>query len=300
MACEQGITGLFLFLAIIVSVFWGIKNERISIIKELKNEGIKELKIEGCRNNYRIISLFTSSLIALLVCALISFPFYSLPTLIFFFLLLAMISSHIGEIDTFRMVAGLSFIQRLPKGTTFLFLLPFSIFLFGLTFQECKAYYYWDKAVKIYQVRNYKEACNTFSRVYNPLQYSGPYLQYYGKALYMNEEYQRNIEMLECALHFNSDEILYTTLGDSYKALKRYPEAEEAYLYASYMVPHKLYPQYLLANLYEDIGQDEKAFIKAEELLNKKIKVETTATEEILHHMRLLVDRMKNDNSNLR
>ena len=42
MACEQGITGLFLFLAIIVSVFWGIKNERISIIKELKNEGIKE------------------------------------------------------------------------------------------------------------------------------------------------------------------------------------------------------------------------------------------------------------------
>ena len=60
-------------------------------------------------------------------------------------------------------------------------------------------------------------------------------------------------------------------IGDGYKVLKRYSEAEEAYLHASVMVPHKIYPQYLLAHLYGETGQKEKALRVAEDVLNKTI-----------------------------
>jgi O-antigen polymerase len=53
---------------------------------------------------------------------------------------------------------------------------------------------------------------------------------------------------------FTSDEILYTSLGDNYKAIKNYLKAEEAYRHASFMVPDKFYPLYLLANLYYETG----------------------------------------------
>jgi tetratricopeptide (TPR) repeat protein len=62
---------------------------------------------------------------------------------------------------------------------------------------------------------------------------------------------------MRCRLYFRRN--LYTTSGDTYKALKRYSEAEEAYQHASIMVPHKLYPLYLLAMLYDETGQREKA-----------------------------------------
>ena len=70
-------------------------------------------------------------------------------------------------------------------------------------------------------------------------------------------------------------------IGDGYKVLKRYSEAEEAYQHASFTVPHKLYPLYLLALLYDKTGQKEKAVEVAERVLNKEVKVESEATEEI-------------------
>jgi tetratricopeptide (TPR) repeat protein len=160
--------------------------------------------------------------------------------------------------------------------------------------QQYKTYNTWNEAVTFYQTGSYEEACKSFSEVYIPLQYTGSYLQYYGKALNMNEEYPRSIEMLEHAAHFTSDEILYTTLGDTYKALKRYSEAEEAYKHAIFMVPHKLYPIYLLANLYGETWQKEKALGTAEEVLNKKNKVESTASEEIRQAMKELIRKLKN------
>ena len=89
---------------------------------------------------------------------------------------------------------------------------------------------------------------------------------------------------------FPSDEIL-STLGDTYKALKRYSETEEAYQHASFMVPHKLYPLYLLAMLYDETGQREKAVAFAGKVLNKEIKVEST--DDIKIEMEKIIEKNK-------
>ena len=99
-------------------------------------------------------------------------------------------------------------------------LLTLSVFLLLLTLRQYKAYYKWDEAVKIYQIASYEESCRSFSEIYGNLKLNGPFLQYYGKALYLNGNYKGSIEMLERAVWFTSDEILYCSLGDSYKQLE--------------------------------------------------------------------------------
>ncbi|MCX6327683.1 MAG: hypothetical protein NT144_13685 [Bacteroidia bacterium] len=240
-------------------------------------------------SSFLIINSCIPSLISLLVMAMISFPFYTLPTLIVFFFLAAIISSHV-KAGIFHVKEKIYFnFPRLYRLVVFLIIVPFAALLIMFTRQQYKAYYTYDEAVMLYQTGSYEEACKSFSEVYIPIQYTGSYLQYYGKALSLKEEYPRSIEMLERAAHFTSDEILYTTLGDTYKALKRYSEAEEAYQYASFMVPHKLYPLYLLAMLYDETGQREKAIAVAGRVLNKEIKVESEATKEIKNAMEAII-----------
>lgn len=62
--------------------------------------------------------------------------------------------------------------------------------------------------------------------------------------------------------HLNNT-ILYTCLGNNYKVLGQNTEAEQAYLHAWHMAPARFYPLYLLAKLYNETGQTEKALTMA-------------------------------------
>lgn len=276
---ETGIVGMFLFIGFIgMTIFFGFRKLKSHVTHS---------------SGYYLYLL--SAFISLIVLALISFPLYSLPTLIVFFFLTAIISSCITT-DIFQVKELFTFnLLRLHRFFIFLILLSSSVFLLIFSRQQYKAYSIFDEAVMLYQTGSYKEACVSFSKVYAPMKFNGPYLQYYGKALNLNEEYQKSIEMLEHSMAYTSDEVLYTTIGDTYKALKRYSKAEESYRHASYMVPHKLYPLYLLANLYAETGQVAKALNMAEILLNKNVKVESTATEEIMQAMRKLIEKKKKE-----
>ena len=51
------------------------------------------------------------------------------------------------------------------------------------------------------------------------------------------------------------------------------------------MNPNRFFPKYLLAKLYDETGQKEKAAATAYELLHKEVKVWSTAIEEIKKEM---------------
>ncbi len=53
------------------------------------------------------------------------------------------------------------------------------------------------------------------------------------------------------------------------------------------------YPKYLLAKLYNETNQQAKAVHTANELLQKDIKVNPMAVEEIKTEMQAIVDKMK-------
>ncbi len=113
----------------------------------------------------------------------------------------------------------------------------------------------------------------------------------YGKALSMDEQHQRSLDILTLARKLYNSHILQNTLGDSHhKALGNYKAAEAAYIESSLMMPSMLLPRYLLAKLYNESGEHEKARQTAEELLKSPVKVESSATREIISEMEKIIN----------
>lgn len=149
----------------------------------------------------------------------------------------------------------------------------------------------WRNAYILYQVAGYDACLNDYRKAYPQLRNDGDFLVNYGKALSMAGKHEKAIEILDEAQDYLSNTIVYTALGDSYKASKQYKLAEQAYRHAWYMIPSRFYPKYLLAKLYDETGQQVKAVAIAKELLNKEVKIESKAIEEIKEEMREIISQ---------
>jgi len=55
------------------------------------------------------------------------------------------------------------------------------------------------------------------------------------------------------------------------------------------MSPARFYPLYLLAKLYDETGQKEKAVAMAKKVMDKEIKIESTAVKEIQEEMKKII-----------
>jgi len=70
-------------------------------------------------------------------------------------------------------------------------------------------------------------------------------------------------------------------MGNNCKEMGEYIKAEKMYLRASQIVPNRHYPLYLLMKLYQETGQVDKAKEMANTLLEKPVKVWSTAIREM-------------------
>lgn len=152
------------------------------------------------------------------------------------------------------------------------------------------AYTNWKNAFDLYNIGIYNECLDDYEKAYPTLKTNGDFLTNYGKALSMAEKYAEAINVLQQAARYYPNTVVYTTLGDSYRKMEQTLPAEHAYLHAWQMNPSRFYPKYLLAKLYDETGQTGKAIQVANELLEKDIKVESTAIEEIKEEMKKLID----------
>lgn len=149
----------------------------------------------------------------------------------------------------------------------------------------------WKYAFALYSMGAYEQSNAEYEKVLPVLRYNGDFLTNYGKALSMAGKHEEAITTLKKALKYYPNTVVYTALGDSYKATGKSKKAEEGYLHAWHMNPSRFYSKYLLAKLYDETGQREKAIKVAKELLEKEIKVESTAIEEIKAEMQKMLDR---------
>lgn len=177
-AAELGIIGLLLFFALIISAFLVIKDVRSSIRPpndtRSANDGrrpnaAKQMTINDNQNP------FIPSLISFLVCSAISFPFWSLPTLILFFLLLIVISSYKYPLVSIALPSMVVKQFRLVLSVS---LIVGSISLIYYSVSYYRGYYKFDEAVVLYQTGSYEESCKSFSETYERFKFNGPFLQY--------------------------------------------------------------------------------------------------------------------------
>jgi tetratricopeptide (TPR) repeat protein len=148
----------------------------------------------------------------------------------------------------------------------------------------------WNEAERWYNFRAYQAAVETYEEALPELNTNGLFLQMYGKALSMTEQHEESNKVLILAQKHFSSQIIQNTLGDNHKALGNFEAAEKAYRKSSLMIPSSLLPKYLSAILFTESNQLNKARLLAEDILNSPIKVESSATKEIMREMKKILD----------
>jgi hypothetical protein len=237
------------------------------------------------RSQYLHIGASRASVIGVAVFGCFSYPFYSLPvTLLFFYSLAVLAACKIVTIENRNRFFTGALKTTVIAGTVMLF-----AFYLMQTPRLKHAYWLWNEANSLYQANAFAEANTSFAEAIPVLKNNGLLLQQYAKSLSMVNRYEEAVTILNQAGNYYKDEYSFITLGDAYKSLGETKSAEEQYQLAASMVPHKFYPLYLLAKLYNETGQHNKATDVALKLLTKKVRNHSIVIEEIRSEMEEIV-----------
>lgn len=225
--------------------------------------------------------------IALLVFASMSYPFSVLPFLISFIFLIALCISDKQQ--------KINYSSR-----RFLLAGAFMAFLFSVTsytlynrYPLYDAYKKWSKSEILYNVNIYKDVNEEYVKIYPYLKHEIRFLFEYAQSLSKTEQYEESNKVLENAMKISCDPMLYNVMGKNYQALGNYTLAEQYYNKAAMIVPSRLYPYYLLAKLYDEVGDKEKVCQMAEFIQLKEAKVHSMAVNEMRDEMKSICEKYK-------
>ena len=147
----------------------------------------------------------------------------------------------------------------------------------------------WKEEQTYYYMEIYDGTVDNYRRLYEecPVLRRDPrFLFEYGQCLSKTRRYGQGNCILFEGSRLSADPMFWNIMGKNYQALRAYREAEACFRHAAYMVPNRLYPLYLLANLYFSTGEAEKGIATARALLAKEPKVMSDAVREMKAEMK--------------
>ncbi|MHA7944863.1 O-antigen ligase family protein [Formosa sp. 3Alg 14/1] len=244
-----------------------------------------------------IVIILFSGLLAISVFAFFSYPMQILPVKMILIVLIGFLSKLDRKKYIILSIQNRSRPYVFGFSKTAIFILSTIGIVKGVTYTNTlgESFTMWQNALSTYQYGDYEGAIQEYEQVYSILKKEGDFLMNYGKTLSINKQNKQAVKILEEAkIHLNTT-IIETALGDAYKGLKQYNKAEEAYQNATNMIPIRFFPMYLLAKMYDESGNRIEAIAMAQKILNKDIKVPSTAIKEMKAEMKILV---KSDNNN--
>ena len=269
---ENGIVGFILIIFVIYYI--------------VKTTALKE-------NNY-LNTIIKISLLSIGVFAFFSYPMEILPIKLILVVLLASIAkldqNQIKLLQSFKTNSSIRLALKTLVGVGILITIFFS---FKHVNKLKTSFKNWELALNSYQYGDYESAIQKYEEAYPEFDKNGEFLMNYGKALSIYKQDEKAIQILERAKTYLNTTIIETALGDAYKNQKRYKEAEIAYEHAANMIPIRFYPLYLLAKLYEENNETEKAFDMANTILDKDVKIPSTAIQEIQAEMKNIIKNYK-------
>lgn len=254
---ETGLLGLLLVLGLLVTIF-------VKGFRALK-ETPENLAILG-------------SLVAFTLAGLLTSPTKSLPVAIILILLIAMCTPR-----TVR--------QEKPKRAFKLAYLVMAGLVIASAYPRLgnhKAYRAWANGKLYYNMKIYATAVNAYTPLAKILKHPC-FLIEYGQALSQIGRYEDSITVLREVSQSVSDPMIYNIIGKSYQAMGEYKLAEQNFRKAHYMTPSLVYPNYLLANLYHEMGLHDKTLQCARQVITQKPKRESKETLEMKAQMESLI-----------
>ena len=248
---ESGLLGLGLFLGVLIAYFCHFR---------------------------RSANAFQYGMIALLFFALTSYPFRILPILI---LLVFALAFPPKEIQLFR--NGL-----VSKGIYILLMGGFvclHIFMSGRGKLLSDAYKEWKPVKTLYQLELYEDAANDYAALFEELKQEREYLFEYGRSLNQSGQYDESTRILKTGTRISNDPMFWNVMGNNYKALRNWPEADRCYEKAQHILPCRIYPLYLWAKLSFEKGDTLEGIRRACRVVDFKTKIESAATRDMKTEM---------------
>ena len=221
----------------------------------------------------------SGALSAFLVFACFSYPLHMLPMAMLFLLLLAW-SVNVGAkgVRIRRWAGQILWLPVMVLGL---------VAAWRLTEKET-AYKTWKTARAYFRQGDYQEALNRYTPLFSALSDRPAFVFEFGECQFQNAQYGNATAIFLWAAELSADPMVYNKLGKNYQALKQYDRAEKAYVQAAHMIPHRIYPLYLLALLYREMGDMEKARDMARQVIDQEPKVWSPAVEEMKTEMKQL------------
>jgi len=262
-AVEQGIVGIT-FVSVIFFTAFSKRNKR-------------NLKY----NEIIIVRLLEGILIVFFIFSLFSYPLKYIQFQIILMFCFAGLSN-------FQYKKELHFSKIVLKSTAIL-IITYCSFLMFLLSNHLQITRQWNMAIAI-SPRNKDPAIKEFCRIYPSLKRNALFLFIYGENLNVVQRYAESIDLLEDAMKICSSYHTILRLGEIYMKINEYEKAQTAFETASNMIPSAFMPHYNLVLL--SVGQQdyEQASIKAKEILNKKIKIDSPSVDKIRKEIQIILN----------
>jgi tetratricopeptide (TPR) repeat protein len=212
------------------------------------------------------------AVLAVLVCALFSYPLHSLSVLVNVVFYLAIISTN--ERKTFNCALR----QNIA---TFIFILGTGICgIFSIKeFKRYTSLMNWEKAAHLAHVSRFNRSEKLYIDAHHELLNDGSFLYNYGAELFKSGRYNESLSVLKRATLTLCNTDLYIYLGDNYKMLGDFENAKHCYEIAEYIQPSKFSPKIRLLLLYQDFGQSKSAVEIAKEIREYPVKVPSSVVD---------------------
>lgn len=151
----------------------------------------------------------------------------------------------------------------------------------------------WVYARMLYYSGAYKAANDAYGELYPILKDRGAFLFEYGHSLHKSFLYSDSNKYLEEACLYSTDPMVLNVIGKNYQELHCYEQAENFFYKAIHRLPGRIYPYYLLANLYAepDFYNPDKLKEVAGIVLTKEPKVHSTAIKEMRSKVREILEK---------
>ncbi len=235
------------------------------------------------RNKNSLSMISKIVLISLFFFGMTSYPMHILPIKIVVVVMLVWISNS-GHLISIRIIkaSDKSYLKRL---TIIVPIVAGGIFTWMYVNKLTEYFVIWNEASKSYNYSFYKESAIEYQKASVFFKKNGDFQLQYGQALYHSGYKGEATVVIESSLKYTSSNTAHTVLGDCYRSDEKFLLAEIAYKNAYYMIPSRLYPQYLLAKLYEESKQQQKLKEIAQKIVAQKAKVNSPATNSMKKEM---------------
>lgn len=153
----------------------------------------------------------------------------------------------------------------------------------------------WNKSRVFYQSGAYLQAIESYAEIYEDMKWNARYMFEYGHALHKSHQPEASNVVLKEALKVSGDPMILNIIGKNEQEMKNYESAERWLMRAVYRLPGRIYPYYLLANLYAepDFFNRDKLEKMVQTVLVKEPKVQSTAIKQMRRKAKDLLEKKK-------